>query len=409
MSQKISEGIFRIGMNITEKDYLFEGIWSIPNGVSLNAYLIKSDKNVLIDMVQDKESLPDQFIKECKDLLAGDKLDYLVLNHLEPDHSGALPKILEAFPSCRILCSKKAEGLVKSFFNLENPPLEVIGSGDSLDLGQGKELLFENIPNVHWPETIATYEKSTGILFSCDAFGSYGAISDKIFDDQLNEQEHLFFEDETERYYANIVSSFSSFVEKALEKLGSLDIKIIAPSHGIIWREDPARVIKRYQKLASYKKGPAEPEIALIWGSMYGNTKKAVDQVAKGIQDGGCKVRMHRMPDEPIGFALQSAWRCAGLAFGMPTYEYKMFPPIAWVLDLFERKHVQNRIVFRFGSFGWSGGAQREFEPNCEKFASEKLESLEWAGAPTSEDLAKAYEKGKELARKVLKFCKEDS
>ena len=246
-----------------------------------------------------------------------------------------------------------------------------------------------------------TFEQSSGILFTCDAFGSYGAITDVIFDDQLSSEQHDFFTQEALRYFANIIGGFAMFVEKAVMKLKDLDTKMIAPSHGIVWREKPQQIIDTYLRFAGYMSGPAEPEVTILWSSMYGNTEKVVNAMIKGVRSEGIPVHVHRVPDDHVGFILASAWKSAGLIVGMPTYEYRMFPPMAWTLDMFGRKKVWNKKVLRFGSFGWSGGAQREMDTLTEKLKWDFLDPVEWQGAPDDEDLERAESQSRELARQL--------
>ncbi|MBN2652926.1 MAG: FprA family A-type flavoprotein [Spirochaetales bacterium] len=395
---KMAENIYRVGANIENGD-LFEGMWPIPDGVSLNAYVLTGLKTALIDLVRDWDNAPDELTKQI-DELGIKKFDYLILNHIEPDHTGWLNGFLRKHPDTKILTTKKGAAMIEGFYHVtEN--VSVVKSGDTLDLGKGIELVFEEIPNVHWPETMVTYEKSSGILFACDAFGSYGSISEKVFDDQLSEEEHAFYDRESLRYYANIVGSFSVFVQRAVAKLADLEIKMIAPSHGIIWRENPSEIINRYLKFASYMNGPAEPEITIVWGSMYGNTKEVLTSIIEGIRSEGVVVHVHQTPDEDVSWALASAWKSRGLVLGMPTYEYKMFPPMSAVIDMFERKHINNKKVLRFGSYGWSGGAQKEFDKITEGLKWDCMEPVEWQGRAKEEDHKKAYESGKALAKAI--------
>jgi flavorubredoxin len=283
--------------------------------------------------------------------------------------------------------------------------VHVISDGETLDLGDGKVLSFHETPNIHWPETMMTFEQGSGTLFSCDAFGSYGTLNDVFFDDQLSTIQHDFFMNEALRYYANVVASFSSFVTKGINSLAKLDIKAIAPSHGIIWRENPRAIIDSYARFAGYMNGPAEPEVTIIWSSMYGNTEKLVKNVVQGVRKEGLPVHVYRVPDEHVGVILASAWKSAGIILGMPTYEYEMFPPMAWVLDMFRRKKVWNKKALRFGSAGWSGGAQRELDSLTEKMKWEFLEPIEWKGAPSSFELELAMSQSQALARQIKEFC----
>ena len=177
-----------------------------------------------------------------------------------------------------------------------------------------------------------TYEPESGVLFSCDAFGSFGSLGEHVFDDELTEEEREFYASEAERYYANIVSTFSAFVERGIKKLEGLTVNVIAPSHGVIWRDKPEEIVEHYLKLASYKNGPAEQEVTVIWSSMYGNTEALLASVLDGLASEGVTAHVHRVPQEHVSFVLASAWRSSGIIIGTPTYEYKMFPPMYAVL-----------------------------------------------------------------------------
>jgi len=396
----ITDRIYALHADIETSD-LFEGIWPIPEGVTLNSYLVKGEKVALIDLVRDWVGAPEALEAELAQTgVFLDKIDYLVLNHLEPDHTGWLAEYRKRNPKVEIISTPKGIELVKSFYKITEG-LRAVKSGDSLDLGGGMVLKFEEAPNVHWPETMVTYEPSSGVLFSCDAFGSYGKLGDRVFDDQFSAQEHAVFEKESLRYYANIVSSFSLFVKRAVQKLSSLDIKVVAPSHGIVWRANPKAIIDRYVKYAGYMEGPQEKEICVVWGSMYGNTKRGLDAVIEGIAAEGVAYSIHRVPNEDVSYVLADAYKSAGLLIAMPTYEYKMFPPMAYVLDIFERKHVWNRVALRIGSWGWIGGAKKEYEEAIAPLKWTSLDSIEWAGAADEATMAKLREQGRELARKV--------
>jgi len=399
-AQSINDYIFCIHADI-QTDELFEGIWPIPKGVSLNSYVVKGEKIAFIDLFRDWGGAAAQVEEALASIGTGfSSADYLILNHLEPDHTGWLKNFREKNPKAEIISTQKGIDLVKSFYKIDTG-LRAVKDGDTLDLGGGKTLVFYEAPNVHWPETMVTWEPASGTLFSCDAFGSYGALGEKVFDDQFDEKEHAFFEEESLRYYANIVSSFSVFVERAIQKLSSLDIKCVAPSHGIIWRKDPKNIITRYSKYASWAKGPAEKEIAVIWSSMYGNTRAALDAVLRGIDKEGVPHTLHRVPDENVSYVLAAAYKSSGLVIAMPTYEYAVFPPMAYVLDIFRRKHIFGKKALRIGSWGWVGGAKKEYDAALENLKWDSVESFEWAGFPSESEFAILEARGRELARKV--------
>ncbi|MDR0710566.1 MAG: FprA family A-type flavoprotein [Spirochaetaceae bacterium] len=399
-TQAISDYIYCVHVDIQTTD-LFEGIWPIPKGVSLNCYLVKGEKTAFIDLFRDWNGAAAQAEEALAAAGMGfDEIDYLILNHLEPDHTGWLREFREKNPKAEIIATAKGIELVKSFYKIESG-LRAVKDGDTLDLGGGRVLTFFETPNVHWPETMVTWEPQAGVLFSCDAFGAFGALGEKVFDDEYSLAEHAFFESETLRYYANIVSSFSVFVERAIQKLSTLDIRCVAPSHGIVWRKKPEVIIERYSRYASYAKGNTEKEIAVIWGSMYGNTKAGVDAVIRGIEAGGVPCTCRRVPDENVSWVLADAYKAGALVLAMPTYEYAMFPPMAYVLDIFRRKHIFGKKVLRIGSWGWAGGAKKDYEAAITSLKWDSLEPVEWAGYPGPEDLALLEERGRELALAV--------
>lgn len=400
---QLADGIYYIGTTDYTQD-LFEGIWPIPDGVTINSYIVKGEKTAIIDIVKSSGgSLSQQFEHAG---IKPEDIDYIILNHLEPDHTGYLPALKHSCPNAEIITSKKGKPLVEAFYHI-NENIRTVGDGDSLDLGAGKVLHFFDVPNVHWPETMVSFEESTGILFSCDAFGSFGAFKGTIFADEIPEEDKPFFERETLRYYANIVGGFAPYVIKAIEKLTPMleKIKMIAPSHGLIWR-DPMPIIKEYQCLSNYANDYAEPEITVIWGSMYGNTEVMLQGILRGIAKEGVKVTIHKVPETHVSEVLASAWRSAGLVIGMPTYEYSVFPPMAYVLDLMKLKRFKHKKVLRFGSYGWVGGAQRGFEERIKNLKWDVTSVVEFQGGPTNEDLKKAEDQAAEYARQIKEIPK---
>ncbi|MDR1429601.1 MAG: FprA family A-type flavoprotein [Spirochaetaceae bacterium] len=398
-AQAVTDYIYCIYADVRTTD-LFEGIWPIPNGVSLNSYVVKGQKTAVIDLFRDWTGAA----RQMEDALASvgmtfSNADYLILNHLEPDHTGWLREFREKNPKAEIIATAKGIELVKSFYKIDTG-LRVVKDGDTLDLG-GRFLVFYETPNIHWPETMVTWEPESGTLFSCDAFGSFGALNGRVFDDEFSPAEHGYFEAESLRYYSNIVSSFSVFVERAVQKLSGLDIRCTAPSHGMVWRKNPKTIVERYLRYAGYARGSGEKEIAVIWGSMYGNTKAGVDAVIKGIEAEGVPCSCRRVPDENVSYVLSDAYKSCALVLAMPTYEYAMFPPMAYVLDIFRRKHITGKKVLRIGSLGWVGGAKKDYEAVLAGLKWESLESVEWAGYPGPGDLSLLEQRGRELAQAV--------
>lgn len=377
---------FEIDKNVTlfhyEKshDDLFEGCWPVEKGVLINGYMIEgSDKTVLIDYVEKGADFISEIAEQGKKL---SDIDILILNHLEPDHTGGLDELFKQVPDILVYGTKLATTMVETLYNHKN--CHVVVNGEELDLGDAT-LVFYSTPNIHWPETMMTYYKEKGILFTCDAFGSFGSFSG-VFDDELNAEDWALLSTETERYYANIVAPFSSFVIKGIKSLASLAVKTICPSHGIIWRKDPSFVINWYLRLASYLNGPQEKEIAFLYSSMYGNTLKYVNKLIDIAKERGVVMHLVRIPDENDSFALEKAWRSKAIIVASPTYEREMFPSMAHTLDLLKRKSVMGRLSFYFGSSLWSGGAANEYKKFAEAMKFEVLDAIEFRGAGTESD-----------------------
>jgi anaerobic nitric oxide reductase flavorubredoxin len=398
-----AKDIYQLSVNV--ENILFEGLWEIPNGVALNSYIIKGEKTAIVDGVCGWDGVPEQLYGLLDKLdIDPRSIEYLIINHMEPDHSGWIEDFKQIKKDFKVICSKKSAELLDHFYgHTEN--VVSVSDGDTIDLGRGHVLQFYEIPNVHWPDTMVTFDTLTGTLFTCDAFGSFGKAEESNYDDMLSEEQLAFYEKEAVRYYANIVAAFSAPVKKAIEKCAGLPIKIIAPGHGIVWRKDPARIVEFYSRLAAYGKTPAKEEITVIWGSMYGMTEKAVQRAVKVLAEENIPYHVHRVPETSWGTILASAWTSTGIILAMPTYEYKMFPPVAAVLDEMGKKRIQSRIAFRMGSYGWSGGAQKELEEILAKNRMDWdfIEPVEFRGNASQEDLNNIEDKVRELIRKVRK------
>jgi anaerobic nitric oxide reductase flavorubredoxin len=394
---QIKPDVHWVGVNDRTTD-LFEGLWPITReGVSYNSYFINDEKKAIIDLTKNLKAY--DFLTQIDEVADLSQVDYVILNHLEPDHAGMLHTFRRIAKNATIVCSKKAKEMLETFFNVKDN-IMVVNDGDTLSLGK-KTLQFFSIPFVHWPETIATYDTSERILFSCDAFGGYGALRGGIFDDQCSDIE--FYKKEALRYYVNIIAIFSKMTLQAISKLDGLPVDIIAPSHGLIWRKNPKLIIDLYKKWAEYSTGKGDAGITLIFGSMYGNTEKMMNAVAQGISSGGVPLEIFDAARTPSSYILPSLWTNRGVMIGAPTYENKLFPPLVHLLDMVFRKRILNKTVARFGSFGWSGGAQMEFEKIIEPLKWNLFDSFEFTGIPTCEDLKKGEEFGAKFAEAVKK------
>ena len=389
---EIKPDVYWIGVNDRTTD-LFEGLWPIEReGVSYNAYLINDEKKAIIDL--SKAFKTDEFFDRVAEVVEISEIDYIIINHMEPDHTGVLRTLRKIAPDAIILGSAKTKTMLESFYGVtEN--VRVVEDGETLSLGR-RTLQFFSTPFVHWPETMMTYETTHRILFSCDAFGGYGALGGSIFDDEYTSLD--FYLKESLRYYVNIVAKFSRPVLKAIDKLAGVPVEIIAPSHGLIWREQPQLIVELYQKWAEYATGETEAGITFIYGSMYGNTEAMMNAVAQGISRLGVPLEIFDAARTDVSYILPSLWTKAGVMIGAPTYEGTLFPPVAQALEMAVLKRVLNKKIAMFGSYGWSGGALKHLKKIIEPVTWELVDSFEFVGKPTEEDLKRGEEFGASFA-----------
>ena len=394
---KIKPDVYWIGVNDRTTD-LFEGIWPISKeGVSYNSYLIDDEKKAVIDLT--KSFKGDEYLAQINELTDVSQVDYVVINHMEPDHSGLLRTFRRIAPRATFIGSAKTKEMLESFFSITDN-VQVVSDGDTLSLGK-RTLKFFSTPFLHWPETIMTYEVSNRILFPCDAFGGYGAIRGAIFDDQCEDFD--FYKKEALRYYVNIVANYSARVLGAIEKLADLPVDIIAPSHGLIWRKNPSLIVDLYKKWAECAAGKTEPGITLVYGSMYGYTELMMNAVAQGISQAGVPVEIFDASRTHVSYILPSLWTKKGVMIGAPTYEVSLFPPVAEVLNASAHKHIKNKKAAYFGSFGWSGGALRNLEKIIEPLKWDLVDTFEFKGCPKEEEFKKGEEFGRKFAELVRK------
>ena len=309
-------------------------------------------KRQIIDGVIGWDGVPETLYKNLEEIhLSPKDIDYLIVNHMEPDHSGWIENFEKINDDFTILCTEKAAKLVTSFYG-DNNRIKIVKEGDVLDLGNGKKLSFHPVPNVHWPDTMLTYESSTKTLFSCDMYGAFGKMGEHHFDDEMTSEEVEFFEKEGIRYYSNVMTTFTPMVRKAIEKSKEFNINTIAPGHGPLYRKNPHKIMDDYLRFSQYAEGAGKNEITILWGSMYGMTAKAIAFVENVLAREGIKVNKLEMPLESESEMVATAFKSAGIIIAAPTYEYKMFPPVATAIDELGRKKVTGKVAFYFGSYG---------------------------------------------------------
>jgi anaerobic nitric oxide reductase flavorubredoxin len=353
----ISDKVFYVGVNDRQKA-LFENMWPLPYGVSYNSYLIVDEKTVLIDTVDVCYS--DIFLKKIADALNGRTLDYLIVDHMEPDHAGSIRLLRQQYPDVQIVGNKYTFGMLDGFHGITDGLYEV-KEGDSLNIGH-HQLSFYMAPMVHWPEVMVTYDATDKILFSADAFGTYGTLDGGVIDSEMN-VDHYW--EEMIRYYANIVGKYGNPVQKALQKLSALDIQTICSTHGPVWREYKQKAIEIYDRLSRYE---GEDGVVIAYGSMYGNTEQMAEAIAASLADNGVKnIVMHNVSKSPASYILKDIFKYKGLIIGSPTYCNNLFPEVESLLSKIEIRDVKNRLFGYFGSFSWAGAAVKRLAAFGEK------------------------------------------
>ncbi|MFW6048801.1 MAG: FprA family A-type flavoprotein, partial [Candidatus Bipolaricaulota bacterium] len=381
-----------IGVNDRTTD-LFEDFWPLPEGISYNSYLIEDEKNALIDGV--KEGFTDELVSEIGFQGGELDLDYVIINHMEPDHSGALQTVSRLGRNVEFFCTEKAKSMLESFYGIADD-VRVVHTGDTVELGS-HELEFIETPFVHWPETMMTYERETGIIFSGDGFGTFKTLDGGIFDDQVNVDDYF---DETVRYFSNIIGAYSATVRAALAKLKGHEIEVVAPAHGLVWRSEPERIIDHYARLSNLESDPA---VTLVYGSMYGFTERVMEAVAAGVRSvPGVELEVIDAARTHPSFSLSESWKREGLIVGSPTYEARIFTPVEQFINLATKKKLKERKVGFFGSYGWSGGSVRELNEAAEGLNWEVVAGpVEFNGAASPEKLEEGFQLGKTVARSL--------
>ncbi len=350
---KISERIRYVGVSDYE-NFLFEGLWPVEYGVSYNSYLVVDEKIALIDTVE--AGREEEFLANIREEIGTKSVDYLIVNHMEPDHSSLIKLITSAYPEIQIITSAKAVPMISGYHGLGAEKIHAVKEGEKLSLGSC-ELTFFMAPMVHWPEVMVTWLEDEKTLFSADAFGTFGALKTGIKDLELIEGTEKPFIEEMTRYYANIVGKFGGPVQTALKKLGGLPIGRICSTHGPVWESMIPQVVGLYDRLSRYE---AEPGVCIVYGSMYGNTEKAALALAAELDKLGIANAVHNLNVENVSEALADVFRYGTIAVGSPTYNGGIFPPVEAFMKAVSARMVKGRRFFAFGSFTWAGTSVRQ-------------------------------------------------
>lgn len=355
--RKVTEDLFWVGAN-EHRLSLFENIHPISRGVSYNSYLLLDKKTVLFDTVD--WAVCRQFLENVEAVLAGRKLDYMVINHMEPDHAASIEEILLRYPEVKVISTEKAFMLMHQFgFDVEDRK-EVVKEGDTKSFGK-HNVVFVSAPMVHWPEAMVTFDTTNGVLFAADAFGSFGALDGKLFNDEVNFDRDWI--DDARRYYTNIVGKYGPHVQALLKKAATIDIKIICPLHGPVWRSNLGYFIDKYDKWSRYE--PEEKGVMIVYASMYGNTEAAATVLAsKLVEKGMSNVVMYDVSNTHVSQLISETFKYSHIVLASVTYNLGIYPMMHNYLMDMKALNVQNRTVAIVENGSWackSGDLMKEF------------------------------------------------
>ena len=359
--RKVTEDLYWIGGD-DHRLHLFENIHPISRGVSYNSYLLLDKKTVLFDTVD--WSIGRQFLENLEHVLDGRPLDYMVINHMEPDHAAMIEEVMLRYPKVKVISSEKAFYFMNQFgFHIDSSKTEVVKEGDKKSFGK-HEILFVAAPMVHWPEAMVSFDTTNGVLFSADAFGSFGALDGKLFNDEVNFDRDWI--DDARRYYTNIVGKYGPHVQALLKKAAGIDIKIVCPLHGPVWRNNLGYFIDKYDKWSRYE--PEEKGVMIVYASMYGNTENAASVLAsKLVEKGMNNVVMYDVSKTHISQLISETFKYSNVVLASVTYNLGIYPLMHNYLMDMKALNVQNRTFAILENGSWaceSGRLMREFLEN---------------------------------------------
>jgi flavorubredoxin len=378
------------GVNDRDTD-LFESLWPLPLGVAYNAYVILGEKTAAIDTVKGFQA--GGYLDRLREALGGRPLDYLVVNHMEPDHAGVVAQLKQFWPDLKLIGNAKTLPLLKGYHGIEEGVLQV-KDGETLDIG-GHVLAFYTVPMLHWPESMVTFDTTTKVLFSNDAFGSYGAHEGGLFDD---EKSRARWEGEMLRYYVTIVARYSGMVQTALKKLQGLDIRCIYPAHGTLFRKDIGQAVELYDR---WSRQETERGLVVAYASMYGNTRRMAEAVCTGASEGGLRdIYLHDAARSEMSLLLGDIWVNKGLILLGCTYNTLLFPSLESLCSKLLNRRPKNRLLGVAGSYSWSKGALAALKAFADAAKLEKVgPEVEVFASPTDSDLEQCALLGKNMAR----------
>lgn len=352
--KNVTDDLFWVGGS-DRRLALFENAYPIPRGISYNAYLLLDEKTVLFDTVD--RAITGLFLENVEAVLNGRALDYVVVNHMEPDHCATLGEIVQRYPEVRIICNAKTLPIIRQFYEFDlDSRAEIVKEGDTFCSGR-HTFTFVMAPMVHWPEVMVTYDTTDKILFSADAFGTFGAMNGNLFADELNfEQDWL---EDSRRYYTNIVGKYGSSVQTLLKKATALDIRMLCPLHGPVWRSNISWYVDKYLTWSSYE--PEEKAVMIVYGSIYGNTENAANILACRLAERGIRnIAMYDVSVTHPSVLISEAFRCSHLVFAAVTYNGEIFSSMDHLLQDMKAHNLQNRTAALIDNGSWGSLAGKK-------------------------------------------------
>ena len=367
--RKVTDDLYWVGAN-EHRLHLFENIHPIPRGVSYNSYLLMDEKTVLFDTVD--WAVCREFLNNIEHVLGGRDLDYVIINHLEPDHAASLDEVLIRYPNAKVISNNRAFMMMHQFgFHVDGREIEV-AEGDAMSFGK-HEITWVEAPMVHWPEAMVSFDVTNGVLFSADAFGSFGALDGKLFADEVNFDRDWL--DDARRYLTNIVGKYGPHVQDLLKKAGTIDIKMICPLHGPVWRKDLGYFIEKYDKWSRYE--PEEDGVLLVYASMYGNTEYAAQCLAtKLCERGMTNVHMYDVSKTHVSYLVSEAFRLSHIVLASVTYNLEIYPVMHQFLNEIRMLNLQNRTVGIIENGTWAPQAGTRME----EFLDDKMKLMDVLG-----------------------------
>ncbi|MCD8045533.1 MAG: FprA family A-type flavoprotein [Clostridiales bacterium] len=354
-TRKVTDDLIWVGGD-DRRLAMFEGVYSVPDGVSYNSYLLLDEKTVLFDTVD--KAVDTVFFENVSHTLAGRKLDYLVIHHMEPDHSATLGGILLRYPDVTVVCNKKTEGMIYQFFGEDfQMNVQIVKENDALETGAHR-LTLMMAPMVHWPEVMVTHDSAAKILFSADAFGTFGALNGALFADEVD-----FFADylsESRRYYTNIVGKYGAQVQALLKKAAAVEIDLLCPLHGFVWRRDIDKYVEKYQQWSLYE--PGVSGVMIAYASVYGNTENAANILACKLRDKGIRTKMFDVSVTASSEIVAAAFEYSHLVFASTTYNAGIFITMDELLRDLASHNLQNRTVAFIENGSWAATSGRQMK-----------------------------------------------